>query len=128
MFAAGRVVLLLFSPIRLVRPQRDFHRDAFWVCYSLSRSFSLDEYNIMTTVRARASLRNAEPIDVHEDGIKDEDAEETLDESMDPLEESGHTVDSSDEEVEDAVQEDIARFEESFAGINKRFRLINRIG
>ena len=82
----------------------------------------------MTTARARASLRNAEHIDVHEDDIKEEDAEETLDESMDPLEESGHTVDSSDEEVEDAVQEDIARFEESFSGINKRFRLINRIG
>lgn len=82
----------------------------------------------MTTVRARASLRNAEPIDVHEDDIKEEDAEEALDESMDPLEESGHTVDSSDEEVEDAVQEDITRFEESFSGINKRFRLINRIG
>jgi cell division control protein 7 len=78
--------------------------------------------------KARASLRNVEHIDVHEDDMKEEDAEETLDESMYPLEESGHTVDSSDEEVEDAVQEDIARFEESFSGINKRFRLINRIG
>ena len=75
--------------------------------------------------KARASLRH---IDVHEDDIKEEDAEETLDESMDPLDESGHTVDSSDEEVEDAVQEDMARFEETFVGINKRFRLINRIG
>jgi cell division control protein 7 len=78
--------------------------------------------------KARTSLRNAEHIDVHEDDIKAEDAEETLDESMDPLDESGHTIDSSDEEVEDAVQEDMARFEETFVGISKRFRLINRIG
>ncbi|KAH7081853.1 kinase-like domain-containing protein [Paraphoma chrysanthemicola] len=78
--------------------------------------------------KVRASLRNAEHVDVHEDNIKEDDAEETQDESMDPLEESGHTVDSSDEEVEDSVQEDMARFEETFVGINKRFRLINRIG
>lgn len=75
--------------------------------------------------KARTTLR---PIDVHEDDIKEEDAESVLGESMDPLEESGHTVDSSDEEVEDAVQEDMARFEQTFAGINNRFRLINRIG
>ena len=78
--------------------------------------------------KARTSLRQAEHIDVHQDDIKEEEAEETLDESIDPLEESGHTVDSSDEEVEDSVQEDMARFEETFVGINKRFRLINRIG
>lgn len=78
--------------------------------------------------KARTSLRHAEHIDVHEDDIKDEEAEETLDESMNPLEESGQTVDSSDEEVEDSVQEDMARFEDTFVGINKRFRLINRIG
>ena len=47
---------------------------------------------------------------------------------MDPLDVSGLTVDSSYEEVEDADVEDMARFEESFADINKRFRLINRIG
>jgi cell division control protein 7 len=78
--------------------------------------------------KPRASLRNLENIDVHEDDLKEEDAEERLDESMDPLDESGHTVDSSDEEVEHSVQEDMARFEESFVGITKRFRLINRIG
>jgi hypothetical protein len=75
--------------------------------------------------KARTSLRQ---IDVHEDYIKEEGVEERSDESMDPLDESGHTVDSSDEEVEDAVQEDMARFEETFVGINTRFRLINRIG
>lgn len=77
----------------------------------------------------RLSLqRHAEPIDVHEDGMNDVDGDVTQDESMDPLDESGRTVDSSDEEVEDSVQEDMARFEESFEGITKRFRLINRIG
>jgi hypothetical protein len=87
-----------------------------------------DDFNFTVMAKARTSLRTAEHIDVHEDDIKEEDAEETLDESMDPLDESGHTVDSSEEEVEDAVQDDMARFEETFVGISKRFRLINRIG
>lgn len=78
--------------------------------------------------KARTCLRHAEHIDVHEDDLREEDAEETLDESMDPLEESGQTVDSSDEEIEDSVQEDMARFRETFVGIGNRFRLINRIG
>lgn len=78
--------------------------------------------------KARTSLRNAEAIDVHEDPVRTEASEETMDESTDPLDESGQTVDSSDEEVEDSVQEDMARFEETFVGISKRFRLINRIG
>lgn len=79
--------------------------------------------------KTRESMqRQAEQFEVHEDEQKEEDVISELGESMDPLDESGHTVDSSDEEVEDAVAEDMARFEESFAGINKRFRLINRIG
>ena len=78
--------------------------------------------------KARIAMRHIEHIDAYEGNAKEEDAEETMDESMDPLEESGHTVDSSDEEVEDSVQEDMARFEDTFVGINKRFRLINRIG
>ncbi|KAH8699405.1 kinase-like domain-containing protein [Phaeosphaeriaceae sp. PMI808] len=82
----------------------------------------------MAKTQARASLRNVEHMDHPRVDIRDDDAEETLDESIDPLDESGHTVDSSDEEVEDSVQEDMARFEETFVGINKRFRLINRIG
>lgn len=64
---------------------------------------------------------------VHEDGPSDD--EETLDESEDPMKESGGTHDdSSDDEVEESVAEDIARFEESFKGIQSRYRLINRIG
>jgi cell division control protein 7 len=75
--------------------------------------------------KARTSLqRHVEQIEVHEDDLKEQDAEETLDESLDQLE-SEH---SSDEEVEQSVAEDMARFEETFVGINKRFRLINRIG
>lgn len=73
--------------------------------------------------------RTHEPLLIHDgDEVPREDAEETLDESGDPLEESGRTVDSSDEEVEESVAEDIARFENSFEGINKRYRLINRVG
>jgi cell division control protein 7 len=76
--------------------------------------------------KARTSLqRHVEQIDVHEDDTKEQDIEETLDESIDALEESEH---SSDEEVEQSVAEDMSRFEETFVGINKRFRLINRIG
>ncbi|KAI4678692.1 uncharacterized protein J4E84_008510 [Alternaria hordeiaustralica] len=78
--------------------------------------------------KARTSLSHAEAIDVHEDDMGEDQAEETQDESMNPLDESGRTADSSDEEVEDSVQEDMARFEETFVGISKRFRLINRIG
>lgn len=66
--------------------------------------------------------------DHHNDELECEQLNSELGESMDPLDESGRTVDSSDEEVDDAVAEDMSRFEESFAGITKRFRLINRIG
>lgn len=79
--------------------------------------------------KSRTSLqRQPEQVDVHEDDQKEEEVNSELGESMDPLDESGHTVDSCDEEVEDAVAEDMSRFEETFVGINKRFRLINRIG
>jgi len=72
--------------------------------------------------------RHGDAVDVHYDDMKEEDAEETLDESADPLEESGHTVDTSDEEVDENVADEMARFEDSFVGIDKRYRLINRIG
>ena len=66
---------------------------------------------------------------MHHDDVKGTDPEDTLDESADPLDESGRTVDTSeDEEVDDMVAEDIERFENSFVGIDKRYRLINRIG
>lgn len=80
--------------------------------------------------KARASVqRQAEELDMHHEEVKGTDPEDTLDESADPLEESGSTIDTSeDEEVDDMVAEDIERFENSFVGIDKRYRLINRIG
>ncbi|KAG8623812.1 hypothetical protein KVT40_008788 [Elsinoe batatas] len=74
-----------------------------------------------------------EPLHVHEDHVYDvnseEDTEDAMDESRDPLEESGGTRDdSSEEELEDAVALDIQNFEQTFKDINKRYRLINRIG
>ncbi|KAK7614616.1 cell cycle protein kinase-like protein [Phyllosticta paracitricarpa] len=56
--------------------------------------------------------------------------EDSMDESRDPLDESGRTIDDSDEQeiIDDSVAEDIERFEDSFKGISKKYRLINRIG
>ena len=57
-----------------------------------------------------------------------EDTEE-MDESKDPLEESGGThSEESDDEIDESVAEDIQKFEDSFKGITRRYRLINRIG
>ncbi|KAF2232770.1 kinase-like protein [Viridothelium virens] len=52
-----------------------------------------------------------------------------MDESKDPLEESGGThSDESDDEIDDYVIEDMQKFQDSFKGITRRYRLINRIG
>ena len=100
-----------------------------WTGLKLTHANNKTTSAATTMAKAHVSLqRQAEQIDVHEDDRKEEDVNSELGESMDPLDESGHTINSSDEEVEDAVAEDMARFEESFAGITKRFRLINRIG
>ena len=57
-----------------------------------------------------------------------EDTEE-MDESKGPLEESGGThTDESDDEIDESVAEDIRKFEDSFKGITRRYRIINRIG
>ncbi|PNS20627.1 Cell cycle serine/threonine-protein kinase hsk1 [Sphaceloma murrayae] len=77
--------------------------------------------------------RIAEPLRVHEDHVynnnSEEDTEDAMDDSKDPMEESGRTrSDDSEEEVEDAVVEDIQNFEQTFRDINKKYRLINRIG
>lgn len=81
----------------------------------------------MAKARVQA-LRPAGHVDVRQDDFQAQDPEDTLDESADPLEESGRTVDTSDEEIDESVADEMARFEESFVGINKRYRLINRIG
>lgn len=82
--------------------------------------------------RTKMSRAMPEPVVVREDVTLQEEEEDegdtVMDESRGPLEESGCTVSDSDEEIEDAVAEDIARFEDSFKGITKRYRLINRIG
>lgn len=81
-----------------------------------------------------ARPKQSRPIEVHrDDGYRREDDDPfamNMDESQDPLEESGCTRDDSseEEEVEESVAEDIARFESSFRDITKRYRLINRIG
>lgn len=81
--------------------------------------------------------RSQEQVVVHEDvdehvhyGESTEDGTEEMDESKDPLEESGGTIseDEEDDEVDDAVRDDIERFEASFRNISQRYRLINRIG
>lgn len=76
---------------------------------------------------------DAGPLRVHEDhryeDNEEEDTEDAMDESRDPLEESGCTHSGeSEDEIEDVVAEDIRKFEKTFTDINKRYRLINRIG
>lgn len=83
--------------------------------------------------KIRVSRTQQNQLVIHEDDTRTDHGGEDvyMDESRDPLEESGctRTDDSdADEEIDDAVAEDIARLEESFRGINKRYRLINRIG
>lgn len=74
------------------------------------------------------NAQNARPMTVSEQWHDSEDTEE-MDESRDPLEESGGThSDESDDEIDESVAEDMQKFEESFRGITRRYRLINRIG
>lgn len=60
----------------------------------------------------------------NEDNHSRHDKNEQLDESDD----TNAALSDDDDEVEDSVLEDIQQFEESFKGISKRYRLINRIG
>lgn len=89
----------------------------------------------MTEARRR---RAGDPIVIHEDdsdadaGV-DEDSQDELDESRDPLADSGCTRSESsgsddEDSVDENVAEDMLKFEETFRGITKRYRLINRIG
>lgn len=90
-----------------------------------------------------ARQKAAKPVKIHEDEPGDlrellgvdhpaepDDGDTEMDESRGPEDESGatRTDDSDDSELDESVAEDIARFEASFKGINKRYRLINRIG
>jgi cell division control protein 7 len=77
-----------------------------------------------------ARLRQEQVQILEDEQYSDDGADDApMDESRDPMEESGATrSDDSDEEVDESVLEDMARFKETFKGIDKRYRLINRIG
>jgi len=68
------------------------------------------------------------------DELGDDGYDDAPDESMDPMEESGCTKlvssedEDDDEEIDELVLEDMQKFEESFRGITKRYKLLNRIG
>jgi cell division control protein 7 len=80
------------------------------------------------------------PFDIHHDELTGEesvDEEEMMEESREEQADESQeidagdysdTTDESDNVVEPSVQEDMNKFQETFKGINKRFRLINRIG
>jgi len=69
-------------------------------------------------------------IQLSESQVESDEGDTVMDESRGPENESGatHTDESEESELDESVAEDIARFEASFKGINKRYRLINRIG
>jgi hypothetical protein len=76
-------------------------------------------------------LRQQAPVEIHEDPQHSEEDEDdtVMDESRDPLEESGCTQDDSeDDDVDESVLQDIEQFQRSFKDIGKKYRLINRIG
>lgn len=74
------------------------------------------------------NIQNARLAPDEEQWHDSEDTEE-MDESKGPLEESGGTqTDDSDDDIDESVAEDIQKFEDSFKGITRRFRIINRIG
>ncbi|KAH8592355.1 kinase-like domain-containing protein [Bisporella sp. PMI_857] len=54
--------------------------------------------------------------------------EESRVEDGEEMEEDSFDASDSDDDVDASVKEDIQKFQESFEGINERFRLINRIG
>jgi cell division control protein 7 len=91
-----------------------------------------DQFNSLnqpTSMRTTRQQKEQQPLQIHQDECTDEEGDTVMDESMGPLDESGVTVtDSEDEEIEESVADDIAKFEDSFRNINKRYRLINRIG
>jgi len=85
----------------------------------------------MAGLRPRAPQ---EPFNIHHDDMdesmeENEEMEESKVEDVEEMEVEDNSEDSdSDEEVAASVKEDIRRFQETFKGINERFRLINRIG
>ena len=83
---------------------------------------------------ATAIRRQREPVPepahvVVHGGDSTEGDTESMDESKDPMEESGRTIsDDDDDDIDEDVLDDMQRFEQSFKNISQRYRLINRIG
>jgi cell division control protein 7 len=76
-------------------------------------------------MRGTRLRREAAPIEIFEEDENDT----VVDESRDPMEESGCTQDDSeDEDIDESVLQDIEQFQNSFKDIGKKYRLINRIG
>ncbi len=72
--------------------------------------------------------RDVEAENVPPHGDSTEGETEEMDESKDPMEESGGTVSDEEEDIDHDVLDDMERFEQSFKNITQRYRLINRIG
>ena len=90
----------------------------------------VDEYydNAIEEMRV-TRLRQQAPVEIHEDERYTDEDDTVLDESRDPLEESGCTQDDSeDEDIDDSVLADIEHFQRTFKDIGKKYRLVNRIG
>ena len=91
----------------------------------------------MATIRPRNAKM---PFEIHHDVLEESLEEEAIDESRgdmgeEELEDEEQEDYSEDDDSDDsdgvmdaAVQEDMNKFQETFEGITKRFRLINRIG
>jgi len=85
----------------------------------------------MATIRPRAPQ---EPFNIHHDDMdesmeENDEMEESKVEDGEEMEVEDNSEDSdSDQDVDASVKEDIRKFQETFKGINERFRLINRIG
>jgi cell division control protein 7 len=76
-------------------------------------------------------LRQQAPVEIHEDAqqCREDENDTAMEESRDPLEESGCTQDDSeDDDIDESVLQDIEQFQRSFKDIGKKYRLINRIG
>ena len=75
--------------------------------------------------------RGSQSLQVHQDAASNDSTDE-LTESRGPLEDSGCTKsadsDNEDAQPEASVLRDMRRLEESFRGISRKYKLIDRIG
>ncbi|KAK5169011.1 uncharacterized protein LTR77_006320 [Saxophila tyrrhenica] len=83
----------------------------------------------MATVMRRTRDREMEVENIAPQGGESTEGDtEEMDESKDPMEESGGTVSDEEDGIDHEVLDDMERFEQSFKNISQRYRLINRIG